>query len=165
MPLELIRVDERLLHGQVVVGWGQRLGLRWYVVADDELAGSAWEQDLYAGGLPEGVEAEFRPVDEAAADLERLDARPEPGGLLLRGTAELRRMAEAGVLEGRRVNLGCLAADPGRREVRPWLHLSEREAADVRAAVRAGAEVGARDVPGSPRVPVREVLETVEEGR
>lgn len=165
MPLELIRVDERLLHGQVVVGWGRRLGLRWYVVADDDLAGSAWEQELYAGGLPEGVEAEFLSVDAAASAVERLDDRPEPGALLLRGTADLRRMAEAGALEDRRVNLGCLAADRGRREVRPWLHLSEREAADVRAAVRAGAEVRAQDLPGTRPVPAREVLEAVGEGR
>ncbi len=161
MPLELIRVDERLLHGQVVVGWGERLGLRWYVVADDDLAASGWERELYAGGLPEGVEAEFLAVDEAAAAVGRLEERPEAGALLMAGTAALRRMAEAGALEGRRVDLGCLAADEGRREVRPYLHLSPEEADDVRAADRAGVEVRGRDVPGARSVPVDEVLKAV----
>lgn len=164
MPLELIRVDERLLHGQVVVGWGQRLGLRWYVVADDRLAGSPWEQELYAGGLPEGVEAEFLTVDEAADRLERLEGRPEPGALLVAGTGPLRRLAEAGVLEGRRVNLGCLAADEGRRRVRPYLHLSPSEREDLAAAVRAGVEVHGRDVPSARPVPAREILAAAEGG-
>ena len=158
MPVELIRVDERLLHGQVVVGWGERLGLRWYVVADDELAGSPWEQELYASGLPEGVEAEFLRVDETARRLEELDARAEAGALLLADTGALRRLAEAGVLGGRRVNLGCVAADEDRRRVRSYLHLSAEERADVAAAVRAGAEVYARDVPTASEVPAREFL-------
>lgn len=164
MPVELIRVDERFLHGQVVVGWGEHLGLRWYVVADDALAGSPWEQELYVGGLPDGVEAAFLEVDEAAARMDRLDERPEPGAVLVGSTAALRRLAEAGVLEGRRVNLGCLAADEGRREVRPYLHLSPEEAADVRAAVRNGAEAVGRDVPTAAPVSVVEVLEAAGDG-
>ncbi len=164
MPLELIRVDERLLHGQVVLGWGERLGLRWYVVADDDLAASAWERELHASGLPEGVETEFVTVDEAAARVGELDDRPGPGALLMAGTAALRRLAEDGALRGRTVNLGCLAADEGRREVCSYLHLSPREADDVRAAVEAGAEVRGRDVPGARAVPARAILDAAGEG-
>lgn len=159
MAIELIRVDERLLHGQVVVGWGERLDLRWYAVADDDLAGSAWEQDVYRSGLPEGVEALFLSVDEAADRLPELDRRAEPGCVLLPGTGPLRRLAEAGVLEGRSVNLGCLGAAPGRREALTYLHLSPREAEDVRTAAERGAEVSARDVPTARRVPLEELLE------
>ncbi len=161
MPLELIRVDERLLHGQVVVGWGEHLGLEWYVVADDELAGAAWEQEIYREGLPEGAEAEFLTVEAAAGRIDELDARPTPGALLTRSTAAARRLAEVGALEGRRVNLGCLPAREGRREVRPYLHLAPAESEDVRALARAGAEVGARDVPTARALDAEEILEAV----
>lgn len=164
MTIELIRVDERLLHGQVLVAWGKRLGLRWYVVADDELAGSPWEQELYTAGLTEGVEASFVDVSAAAAELGRLDRREEPGALLLRHTEALRRLAEAGVLEGKRVNLGCLPAGEGRREAVPYVHLSPGEAEDVRAAIRAGVELRALDVPDAVPVPAEELLEAVDAG-
>jgi mannose/fructose/N-acetylgalactosamine-specific phosphotransferase system component IIB len=52
VPIVLFRVDERLIHGQVVVGWGERLHMDRIVVVDDELAGSAWEQELYCLGVP-----------------------------------------------------------------------------------------------------------------
>lgn len=159
MPLELIRVDERLLHGQVVVGWGEHLGLEWYVVADDDLAGSAWEQEIYREGLPEGSEAEFLSVQEAAGQVDELDARPAAGALLVRSTAAARRLAEAGALEGRRVNLGCLPTREGRREVRPYLHLAPREEEDVREIARLGAEVRARDVPTARALDVEEILD------
>lgn len=162
MAIELIRVDERLLHGQVIVGWGQRLGLRWYVVADDELAGSTWEQDVYRGGLPEGVEALFLEVDEAAERLPELERRSAPGCVLLAGTGALRRLAEAGALEGRGVNLGCLGATPERREALEYLHLSPDEAEDIRVAARSGAEISARDVPTARPVSVDDVLEAVD---
>ena len=38
MSLDLFRIDERLLHGQVIVGWGMRLHIDYYVIVDDEVA-------------------------------------------------------------------------------------------------------------------------------
>jgi mannose/fructose/N-acetylgalactosamine-specific phosphotransferase system component IIB len=61
MPIVLCRVDERLIHGQVVVGWGTNLHVRRIVVADDELADSAWEQELYRAGVPDEVRPSFSP--------------------------------------------------------------------------------------------------------
>jgi PTS system mannose-specific IIB component/fructoselysine and glucoselysine-specific PTS system IIB component len=40
VALELFRIDDRLIHGQVVVGWGQPLDLRFIVLVDDEVAAS-----------------------------------------------------------------------------------------------------------------------------
>jgi len=161
MPLALIRIDERLLHGQVVVGWGERLGLRWYVVADDELATSGWEQKLYAGGLPEGVEAEFWSVAEAASRFIELRERPEPGGLLTRGTGSMRRLLDEADMQDVRVNLGCLGGADGRDEALPYLHLSPGEAEDVRAMVERGAEVCARDVPDAREVQAERLLDAL----
>ncbi len=59
MPVVLYRIDERLIHGQVVMGWGPQLGVEHYVVVDDELATSEWEQDLYRLGLPDATTADF----------------------------------------------------------------------------------------------------------
>ena len=52
MSIALYRVDERLIHGQVVVAWGNLLHPERIVVVDDALADSTWEQELYTLGLP-----------------------------------------------------------------------------------------------------------------
>lgn len=158
MTLELIRIDDRLLHGQVVVGWGQRLGLSWYVVVDDELAGSEWEQRLYRDALPEGREAAFVEVDRAVDRFPELSEREGPGALLTRGTRAMRRLAEAEVLAGRRVVVGCLGAGGDRRRALSYVHLSTDEAEDLRRIRALGAEVVALDVPSGRSVSLDDLL-------
>ena len=46
MTLVLNRIDDRLIHGQVVVGWGQPLDVRFIVLVDDLVAASDWEKEL-----------------------------------------------------------------------------------------------------------------------
>lgn len=162
MSIVLYRVDERLLHGQVLVGWGSRLGIDHYVVVDDALAETRWERELYRAGAPEEVEILFLPVREARERWPEIHDRPGRGALLTRGTAAMRELAEAGLLEDRRVNLGGLHDGPGRRRALSYLHLSPAEERDLRAIAARAAAVTARDVPTSHEVPLREIL--AEEG-
>lgn len=162
MTLLLFRIDERLLHGQVIVGWGMRLGLDYYVVVDDALAESDWEQDLYAAGLPGGTTVEFVSVAEAIDRFVELDDREGRGALLTRGTAEMRSLAEEGLLAERRVNLGGLHAAEGRSRVLTYVYLSPEEAADLETIQRAAAGVSARDLPGGREVSLENLIDVLE---
>ncbi|MFO7588173.1 MAG: PTS sugar transporter subunit IIB [Gemmatimonadota bacterium] len=157
MSLDLFRIDERLLHGQVIVGWGMWLRLDHYVVVDDALAESEWERELYASGLPRGVMVEFLGVREAIAGFARLDARPGRGCLLVREPATMRRLAEAGLLEGRTVNVGGMHAGAGRSRALPYVHLTEEHFEDLETIERSGARVSARDLPSSREVSLEEL--------
>ncbi|RMH15934.1 MAG: PTS mannose/fructose/sorbose transporter subunit IIB [Gemmatimonadetes bacterium] len=156
MSIDLVRVDERLIHGQVVVGWGERLRPQRYVVADDELAGSAWEQELYALAAPPDAEVAFVPVSEARARLAEWRADDRVTFVLLRSVEALCALAEGGGLDGLTVNLGGLHAGEGRREHLPYLHLSPRDEAALDALAAAGVGLEARDLPTSRGVPWRE---------
>lgn len=156
--LRFFRIDERLLHGQVLVGWGARLGIDHYVVVDAELAASPWEQELYASGVPDGTETLFLSPEEAVRRFEELDGRPGTGALLTRDTGAMRRLAGAGLLEGRRINIGGLHAAPGRRRVLDYVYLSHEQEADLRAIRGRVASVAARDLPTTPAVALEALL-------
>lgn len=158
MPIDLLRIDERLIHGQVVVGWGSRLGIRRYVVVDDALAESDWEQELYVSALPEGVEAEFVSTEQALERFDELDALEGRGALLTRGTASMRALAEGGQIEGRQVNLGGLHEGPGRKRVLDYLYLGDIERADLAVIAAHARKVSARDLPTTPEVPLEGLL-------
>ena len=162
MSVALLRIDERLLHGQVIVGWGMRLGIDHYFIVDDDLAGSAWEQDLYSAGLPEGVTAEFLSTARAIETFEDLDARSGRGGVLTRGTSAMRALAEAGCLEGRRVNLGGLHAGDGRRKALRYVYLRVEEVADLRAIAERAGRVSARDLPTGREVELEELIDALD---
>ena len=162
MSLVLFRIDERLLHGQVIVGWGMRLGIEYYVVVDDGLAGSDWEKDLYSAGLPEGTSAEFLSVDEAIEKFSELDGRSGRGAILTRGTKEMRALGEAGHLLGRRVNIGGIHSVEGRQRALPYVYLTQDEADDLRAIEGASRSITARDLPTGREAQLGELLNALD---
>jgi mannose/fructose/N-acetylgalactosamine-specific phosphotransferase system component IIB len=159
MPILLCRIDDRLIHGQVVVGWGAQLGLDLIAVVDDELAQSEWEQDLYRAGLPDGVEARFPSVEEAVELIPTWAAGPQRAFILCKDLTIMRVLAERGVLSEIEVNLGGLHDAPGRRRVLPYLFLSDEDRAELERLRRAEAQVTAQDVPSARKVGLGELLE------
>jgi len=157
LPIVLLRIDERLIHGQVVIGWGGDLTPDRYVVADDELAESEWEQDLYRLGAG-GAETIFVGVDEARARLDEWRSAPQRSIVLTRSVANMRRLAEGGLLKGESVNVGGVHHAPGREEVLSYLHVSEEELRGLQAIAASGAEVSARDLPEAHRVSLSTLL-------
>jgi mannose/fructose/N-acetylgalactosamine-specific phosphotransferase system component IIB len=158
MSVLLFRIDERLIHGQVIIGWGTHTRPDRIVVVDDALAASAWEQELYCLGLPATVTAEFASVPDARTRLEGWLESPERVIVLTRDATTMLALARGGLLRGAEVNVGGIHHAPGRREVLPYVFLSQAEAAALRALGAEGASVSARDLPGSRRVLLPELL-------
>ena len=159
MPIVLFRVDERLIHGQVVVGWGGPLHVERIVVVDDDIAASPWEQELYCLGVPPEIEASFVDVPEARGMLASWRGDPRRTVVLVRDLATVARIAADGVLRGEEVNLGGIHHTVGRDRVLPYLFLSPDERSALRTlADGEGVHLFARDLPGSRRVPLDELL-------
>ncbi len=61
----LCRIDDRLVHGQVVIGWGRAMGIELIILVDDTVAASAWEQELYRMAVSPEIEVLFVTVADA----------------------------------------------------------------------------------------------------
>ncbi len=157
MPITLVRVDERLIHGQVVIAWGHQLRPDIYIVIDDDLATSEWEQDLYRLGAGD-AETAFHSVESARASLVEWREGPRRSILLVRDLRTMRRLAENRSFAGERLNLGGIHHGPGRDEVLTYLHLTPQDRDDLRAIAEQGVEVSARDLPDAPRVSLATLL-------
>ncbi|MFW5946949.1 MAG: PTS system mannose/fructose/N-acetylgalactosamine-transporter subunit IIB [Gemmatimonadota bacterium] len=159
MPVVLYRVDERLIHGQVVVGWGATLNPDRIVVADDVLAGSPWEQELYAVGVPPDVATEFVSVDTAIERLPVWQQGDDRVILLTRDIDSMLRLAAAGGMKGEHVNIGGVHHAPGRARVLRYVFLGDRERKALKALAAEGVKVAARDVPGARGVGFAKLVE------
>lgn len=152
MTVCLFRVDERLIHGQVVLGWARRLDVKRLIVVHDALAGAPDEQGIYRCGLPPDVTADFWSLTEAAERLPAVIASAEPALVLTGDVATMCGLARAGVPLGE-VNIGGLHAGAGRKRVLPYVCLDAVDEAGIRALEATGVTVTARDVPTT--APVR----------
>jgi PTS system mannose-specific IIB component/fructoselysine and glucoselysine-specific PTS system IIB component len=156
MTVVLHRIDDRLVHGQVVVGWAAPLGVNFIALVDDQVGASAWEQDLYRMGVPDSMEVTFSTLAEGIRRYPEWDADSRRG-IVLTGDIETMaglRHARPGVT---RINLGGLHLKPGRRERLPYLYLADEELKFLLALEGAGAEITAQDLPTSAPVRLRDL--------
>lgn len=158
MSVELFRIDDRLIHGQVVVGWGQTLGIAFIVLADDEVRANDWEQELYRMGVPPSVGVIFASVDEAAAQLPAWQADARRSIVLTGDVGSMARLAAKSNGAIKRVNVGGVHYREGRRERLRYVYLTDEEAAALARMAGNGVEVSAQDVPTGTRVGVAELV-------
>jgi PTS system mannose-specific IIB component/fructoselysine and glucoselysine-specific PTS system IIB component len=153
VSVALFRIDDRLIHGQVVVGWGQSLKAGFIALVDDVIRASDWEQELYRMGVPASVDVRFASVAEAAAQVGAWEAEPRTGIVLVGDIATMAALCAAAP-SVRRVNVGGVHFRPGRTERLRFVYLTDEEAAALRALAATGVSVTAQDVPTAAPVPL-----------
>jgi len=155
--IALVRVDNRLVHGQVLVTWAPHVKAARIVVADDEAARSPLARAAMTLALPSGVEASIEPL--ARVDWKALAAAPEAVLVLVRDVLDLERARGAGLSPELApvLNLGNVHYSPGRRQVTPSVFLSPEEMDLLRRLGAAGFTVEARAVPLDAAVPLQEI--------
>ena len=60
-----LRVDDRLIHGQVAMTWTKQLSVQGIVVANDEAANDNTQKMALKMAVPGGIKSLIKPVDEA----------------------------------------------------------------------------------------------------
>jgi PTS system mannose-specific IIB component/fructoselysine and glucoselysine-specific PTS system IIB component len=157
MAIVLCRVDDRLVHGQVVIGWGRPLGVEFIALVDEGVAASAWEQDLYRMAVPPEIEVRFATVAEAAGQLAGWNGNAHRGLILTGDVETMAALHRAAPDVVHRINLGGIHHRPGRRERLPYLYLTDDELRGLVALQAEGAEITAQDLPTSTPVPLRAI--------
>jgi D-glucosaminate PTS system EIIB component len=158
MAIDLYRIDDRLIHGQVVVGWGQPLNARFLVLVDDIVASSDWEKELYRMAVPPEMDIHFADVATAIRDHPRYASDPRPG-ILIAGDIDSMARLVAGVKAIGSVNLGGIHHRAGRSQKLRYVFLTPEEEKQLRELEAHGVEVTAQDVPSAHIVPLSDVLD------
>jgi mannose/fructose/N-acetylgalactosamine-specific phosphotransferase system component IIB len=158
VTLVLYRIDDRLIHGQVVVGWGQAMDIEFIVLVDDAVASSEWEQELYRMGVPPEMEVFFHSVAAATNGLEPYRRDPRRGLLLTGDVRSMACLVSAGGISA--VNVGGIHHRPGRVQRLRYVFLNKDEEQQLRDIAARGVQVAAQDVPGAWAVALDELLES-----
>jgi len=159
MDIQLIRIDDRLIHGQVVVGWVKALSIQRLVVVSDAVAENAMQKTLMEIAVPAGLGVSFYHVKAAA------EACAEKGGekalLLFSNPSDVLAYLEGGG-PAEAVNLGGMHFSEGRRQVHRIVCVTPEDVKAFRAIRARGIPVEIRAVPGEPGEPLSNHLPEAE---
>jgi D-glucosaminate PTS system EIIB component len=149
----LNRVDDRLIHGQVMTGW---LGLRrantiW--IADDSVATNPMMLDIFLFAAPSGIKMEAFTIERIADRLRNLSSGNDRIILLAKVPKTFLRLLEKGYRPSD-INYGAMAHKPNTRNVASNCDLSLEEIEDTEKLHQQGIRVWIQLVPFGGQKPI-----------
>jgi PTS system mannose-specific IIB component len=145
MTLKLVRVDDRLIHGQVVAIWLRTLGAKRIVIVDDKTARDEFLREILVLAAPPGVPVEVHDVAAGTERVRDLVSDPEPVFVIMRSPVTALRMREAGI-DFPLLNVGGIGAGPGRKPLYRNISASPEELEAMRRLEAMGTRVELRIV-------------------
>ncbi len=157
MEIQLFRIDDRLIHGQVVIGWASYLNSKAIVLCDDSVCANEWEKELYLSIVPGDLKASVVTIKQLAGQLTNGKADFSKTIILMSSPFALEQLIAEGA-QVKRVNVGGIHFKEGRHELLPYLYLNEKEEAAFRHLMDLGVYFYCQDVPSAKAIPLQKIL-------
>ncbi|NOY76467.1 MAG: PTS sugar transporter subunit IIB [Calditrichaeota bacterium] len=161
MPFSLVRIDDRLIHGQVVVGWVHAMRPDRIILCNDEVATSDWEKELYLNSYTDtDVEIDIWTMDETLAYLRSPEFLKEKVILLVESPKDAWNLVERGapITE---INVGGMHYKENAREITSYVFVSQDDINYFKRLHEKGIKIEARDVPNAKSQDLIERLDKV----
>lgn len=146
MNIKLVRLDTRLLHGQVATAWTPDSKANRIIVVSDAVAGDELRKSLIQQAAPNGVKANIVPISK----MEEVAKDDRFGGveafLLFETVQDVLRAVEGGV-PIKTLNVGSMAHSEGKTMVNKVLSMDKSDVAAFEKLRDLGVEFDVRKVP------------------
>jgi PTS system mannose-specific IIB component len=140
------RIDDRLIHGQVVEGWVNFLKATTILVADDKVAANPLQRSIMEIAVPQGLKVVIGTVDEICGRLRSPDLQKERAILLFSNPGDVLRFLQQGIACDA-VNLGGMHYVPGKRKVMDVLAIDDADLSALQEILKRGVRVEIQTVP------------------
>jgi PTS system mannose-specific IIB component len=140
-----LRIDNRLLHGQVVQYWLGYLEIAHLVVADDTVARNNAMSIIYRMALPNNVDLSIVPIHRLPAMISKFNSSPSM--VLIKDVYDLAQGIMCGA-HFNKVTLGNVHSAPDRARVTDSVYLSKEEEETLVRLQNEGVQVEIQTFPG-----------------
>ncbi len=154
----LCRIDDRLIHGQVVTSWVKQTSGNKIIIVDDALTKDVFMQKILKAAAPPDVKVEVLNTDDATDVLKEEPASGEKIIILVKTPQALEKLIEGGV-ELPKIILGGMGAKEGRKKFNRNVSASSEEVDSMKRILEGGTEIYYQLVPTEAAVNVSKLLE------
>lgn len=160
--IALIRIDSRLIHGQVITKWVKIAKANRIIIIDDELAQDDFMASIYTASAPKGISVEIISVDHAlkAWDTDQMGQ----GDLLIlfKDAASCHRMFSGG-FPMEKIQIGGLPSASGRKTILRAVSMDQADFAKLKEISDSGTEVYIHIIPEEPRMDFEKIEKKMKE--
>jgi len=144
--IALARIDDRLIHGQIVTAWCRTTSVTTILIADDALVNDNFTQRLLKAAAPPDISVMIMSIEMAGVFLKE-DAEPNERIMLLTKVPEaMEKLADDGVAF-QTIVLGGMGMKPGRNRFNKNVSASPEEVACMKRIVDRGIDMQYQLVP------------------
>lgn len=146
--IKLVRIDHRLLHGQVVFSWTKSLNVSRIIIIDDIAATDELKKMSLSLSKPSGVKLNIFTVKDALSKMSKVEQLNENIMLIFGGTKSIREFCE-GYPKIKEINYGGIAKKGNSTQYSNAIFLTEEELSDSRKLKDMGIKLYMQQVPTS----------------
>jgi len=145
-----IRIDDRLIHGQVATRWSTGLGVSRIMVANDEVAADEMQKGILRMAAPPGIE-------KAATNILADKYAAQKVLMVLKNPIDALDLMEKG-LEIKEINVGNMAKRDETVQIKKSISITKEEYDAFKELMNRGVKLTARMVPDEADVLLDEFL-------
>lgn len=152
----LARVDDRLIHGQVMTAWLQYVGANHIIIIDDETASDDFLKSVIEMSVPREIKLNIYHCDESAAEIKKM-SDDEKVMILAKVPESFLALIETG-LPLKKIIIGGMGANPKRTKLYKNISASDVERETFKKIIAHDTEVVIHIIPDQKAVGVEEYL-------
>ena len=157
MDTALVRVDNRLVHGQILEAWLPFLQATCIVVVDDHVAADFFRETVIKMAVPSEVEVIVSAVESFAGHFNYRKGRGKKAIVLFSGIAEALRAFRLG-FKFEQLNIGNVYSEECVQQCSPSVLLGDKDIEAVKTLLAAGVDIDVRRVPREKPIDLRRLL-------
>lgn len=151
----LARVDDRLIHGQVMTAWMKRLPAKQIIIIDDKTAKDDFMITVLGMAAPQGVKVHVFDCEKAAALLKK--GIKKPSILLAKTPLTYTKLIELGV-ELKAINIGGMGINQERMTLYKNIAASQEEREAMKTMLANGVDIKIQVIPQDNSVEIKKLL-------
>ena len=145
--LGLVRIDDRLIHGQVIAVWCRHRRFTHIVIVDDGVAADSFMQEVLSLAAPPNLQVDVFSIEDGIQVLNEDTSNWRTTMVLLKSPLAAKQLYDGG-LKYSALNIGGIGSAPGRKNVFKNIAFSEEEAVILKYLMDKGVEITLLTVPG-----------------
>lgn len=156
MGIELIRIDDRLIHGQIATTWINNYSIEQVLIINDQILTDKMQQSVISMTAPVNVKVKVFGVD-AFLDIYKKTSIQRRTMIILTNSIDAYRLAKGGV-DFKVLNVGGMRYENGRVKIAKAVSVTEREREAFEQLLHMGIDVQVQIVPRDELHDMKEIL-------